>query len=72
MQQVHDRLGNREVPRRHQRHDTVAGRFPNRQFSKGGDIVDAGIGARIRQHDKPVIHIETDTIRHRCMFLKIP
>ena len=54
LQQADDRLGKRKIARRQQRDDALARPFEDMHFREDGDVVDAGMGACVREEDKPV------------------
>jgi hypothetical protein len=64
MQHVDDRLGRSEIARRHHRHETFAGDFVDMHLREDRDVVDARIGARVREHDQPIPHQNSAAIGH--------
>ena len=63
-QRAHDRLADREVAGRCDRHDAVAGLGEDVQLAEGRDIVDAGVGAGVGEHDQAVADEDSTAIGH--------
>ena len=59
-----DRLADRQIARRGERHDALARHTEDVKLAEGRDIVEAGIGARVGNHDKAVAHQNPATIGH--------
>jgi len=57
-------LADREIAGARDRHDAVARLAEDVEFAKGRDVVEAGIGAGVRDHDQAVPHQHSATIGH--------
>ena len=60
------RLADGEIAGAGDRHDALARLGKDMKLAKGGDIVEPGIGTGVGNHNKPVPHQHSTTIRHRC------
>ena len=58
------RLADRQIAGAGDRHDALAGLGEDMQLAEGRDVVEAGIGAGIRDHDETVPHQNSATIGH--------
>ena len=58
------RLADRQIAGARDRHDAVARLAEDMEFAKGRDVVEAGIGAGVGDHDQPVPHQHSATIGH--------
>ena len=47
------------------RHDALSGAGEDVQLAKRRDVVDAGIGASVAEHDEPFAHKNSTAIGHR-------
>ena len=64
LEQVDHRLGDAEITRGHQHQHAVVSVLEGGHFPKGIDLIDAGVGARIRQHHKTGVDQQADAISH--------
>jgi hypothetical protein len=63
-QQGQDGLARREIAGGRKRDNALAGLLEQMQLAEDRDVVDAGIGARVGDHDETIPHEDADTIRH--------
>src|SRR5882724_11709280 len=61
------RLADREIAGAGDRHDALAGLGEDVELAEGRDVVEAGIGAGVGDHDEPVPHQDPATIGHSCV-----
>ena len=58
------RLADREVPRCRDRHDALLGVLEHVQFAEGRNVVDPGIGPRVREHHQALAYQNSAAISH--------
>ena len=63
-QHADHRLAEREIAGGGERHDALAGLFEHVQLAEGRDVVEAGIGAGVGDHDETVAHQDSAAIGH--------
>src|SRR5262249_4463787 len=64
-QDADDRLADRQIASRGDRHDALAGLDEEVELAERGDVVDAGVGARVREHHQAVTNEKAAEIGHR-------
>ena len=64
-QDADDGLADGQIAGGSDRHDALAGVVEDMQLAEGGDVVDAGIGARVGEHHQPLAHQNSAAIGHR-------
>ena len=73
-QYADDRLADRQIARRGDRHDALLRILEDMQLAEGRDVVDAGIGPRVREHHQSFAHENSTAIGHcsvlpaRCLY----
>ena len=58
------RLGNAQVARRQQHHETIIRLFVNDHLAKGADLVQPGVGARVGEEDEAGVEFDGDAVGH--------
>jgi hypothetical protein len=64
LEQINDCLGNPEVSRRHQDQHAVVEVLESGHFPKGIDLIDTGVGPRVRQHHETGVDQQADAVSH--------
>jgi hypothetical protein len=69
LQLLAHRLRDRQVARRQQHHEALTGLLVDHHLAKAGDVIEAGVGARVRQEHEARFEPDADAIGHSLLSL---